>query len=74
LQDFDLVFSRDFLLKKFPDSGRFLPKFPDLPFHEVIVKSYRFFYKVRDKTVRVIAGGHSAQSSDGPEERQWVIG
>jgi len=30
-------------LRKFPQSGRILPEFPDLPFREVIVTRYRFF-------------------------------
>jgi plasmid stabilization system protein ParE len=34
-------------LKKFPESGRPLPEFPELPFREVIVKPYRFFCKVK---------------------------
>jgi toxin ParE1/3/4 len=55
-------------LKKFPDSGGLLPEFPDLPFREVIVKPYRSFYKVRDKTVWIIAVWHSAQLPDEPEE------
>jgi toxin ParE1/3/4 len=55
-------------LKGFPDSGRLLPEFPDLPFREVIVKPYRFFYKARDKTVWIIAVWHGAQLPDEPEE------
>ena len=55
-------------LKKFPDSGRLLPEFPDLPFREVIVKPYRFFYKVKDNTVWIIAVWHGAQLPDEPEE------
>jgi plasmid stabilization system protein ParE len=55
-------------LKEFPDSGRLLPEFPDLPFREVIVSPYRFFYKVKDKTVWVIAVWHGAQLPDEPEE------
>jgi plasmid stabilization system protein ParE len=55
-------------LKEFPDSGRLLPEFPDLPFREVIVSPYRFFYKVKDKTVWVIAVWHGAQQPDEPEE------
>jgi len=55
-------------LKKFPDSGRLLPEFPELPFREVIVKPYRFFYKIKDKTVWIIAVWHSAQLPDEPEK------
>ena len=55
-------------LKEFPDSGRLLPEFPDLPFREVILKPYRFFYRVKDKTVWIIAVWHGAQLPDEPEE------
>ncbi len=54
-------------LKKFPESGRLVPEFPDLPFREVIVKPYRFFYRVKDKTVWVIGVWHSAQLAREPE-------
>ena len=55
-------------LKEFPDSGRLLPEFPNLPFREVIVSPYRLFYKVKDKTVWVIPVWHGAQLPDEPEE------
>jgi toxin ParE1/3/4 len=56
-------------LKQFPDSGRILPEFPDLPFREVIVKPYRFFYRVKDKTVWIVAVWHGAQLPDEPAVR-----
>jgi len=56
-----------FRLKKFPESGRTIPEFPDLPFREVIVSPYRFFYKVKDKNVWVVAVWHGAQLPDEPE-------
>jgi toxin ParE1/3/4 len=37
-------------LERFPESGRVLPEFPDLPYREVIVGSYRFFYRVAGNT------------------------
>ncbi len=48
-------------LSKFPDSGRPIPEFPDLPHREVIIGSYRFFYRVRGKIVWVVAVWHGAQ-------------
>jgi len=48
-------------LRKFPESGRLLPEFPDLPFREVAVHPYRFFYRVKDKTVWIVAVWHGAQ-------------
>ncbi len=55
-------------LKTYPESGRLIPEFSDLPFREVIVRPYRFFYKVKDDTIWVIAVWHSAQLPEEPEE------
>ena len=54
-------------LTKFPESGRLIPESSDLPFREVIVRPYRFFYKVKDEIVWIIAVWHSAQL---PEDRE----
>jgi toxin ParE1/3/4 len=48
-------------LREFPQSGRVLPEFPDLPFREVVVSPYRFFYRVKGKAVWIVAVWHSAQ-------------
>ena len=53
-------------LNKFPDSGRKLPEFPDLPFREVVVPPYRFFYRVEQKTVWIVAVWHGAQQPEEP--------
>jgi plasmid stabilization system protein ParE len=53
-------------LNKFPDSGRRLPEFPDLPFREIIVTPYRFFYRVERKTAWIVAVWHGAQQPDEP--------
>ena len=55
-------------LKKFPESGRPLPEFPDLSFREVIVSPYRFFYKVKDNDVWIVAVWHGAQLPEEPEK------
>jgi plasmid stabilization system protein ParE len=55
-------------LKKFPESGRPLPEFPDLSFREVIVNPYRSFYKVKDHDVWIVAVCHGAQLPDEPED------
>lgn len=44
-------------LEKFPESGRVIPEFPELPHRELIIAPYRFFYRVKGKTVWVVAGG-----------------
>jgi len=55
-------------LSEFPESGRVLPEFPDLPFREVIVPPYRFFYRVKADAVWVVAVWHDAQLADQPDE------
>ena len=54
-------------LKEFPESGRLVPEFSDLPFREVIVRPYRFFYRIKDQTVWIVAVRHSAQLPQEPE-------
>ena len=53
-------------LEQFPDSGRKIPEFPTLPHREVIVRPYRFFYRVVGKTVWIVAVWHGAQLPEGP--------
>jgi toxin ParE1/3/4 len=53
-------------LRRFPRSGRVLPEFPDLPFREVIVPPYRFFYRIRNRIVWVVAVWHGAQLPEEP--------
>jgi toxin ParE1/3/4 len=53
-------------LSEFPGSGRAIPEFPELPHREVIVRPYRFFYRVVGKTVWIVAVWHSTQRPAGP--------
>ncbi|MDW7711827.1 MAG: type II toxin-antitoxin system RelE/ParE family toxin [Deferrisomatales bacterium] len=53
-------------LETFPESGRTLPEFPDLPYREVIVSPYRCFYRVEGETVWIVAVWHGAQLPKGP--------
>jgi len=55
-------------LADYPESGRVLPEFPDLPFREVVVAPYRFFYRVKDDAVWVVAAWHSAQLPGEPDD------
>jgi toxin ParE1/3/4 len=55
-------------LAEYPESGRVLPEFPDLPFREVVVAPYRFFYRMKDDAVWIVAAWHSAQLPGEPEE------
>ena len=53
-------------LTRYPASGRLIPEFPDLPFREVVVPPYRFFYRREDKTIWVVACWHGAQLAAEP--------
>jgi plasmid stabilization system protein ParE len=55
-------------LERFPASGAVVAEFPDFPHREVYVEPYRFFYRVNDKTVWVVAVWHGAQISHTPED------
>lgn len=48
-------------LEQFPASGREIPGFPELAYREVVVTPYRFFYRIQDQTVWVVAVWHGAQ-------------
>ena len=54
-------------LKEFPDSGRVIPEFPELPYREVIVPPYRFFYKIKNEIVWIAAVWHGAQLPKSPK-------
>ena len=55
-------------LLKFPESGRAIPEFPELPQSEVVVAPYRFFYRVKGKAVWIVGVWHGAQIPDLPED------
>jgi toxin ParE1/3/4 len=59
-------------LTRYPESGRLIPEFPDLPFREVIVPPYRFFYRREDRTIWVVACWHGAQLPTEPIKRVVV--
>jgi plasmid stabilization system protein ParE len=59
-------------LEKFPESGRSIPEFPDLPHRELILAPYRFFYRVKGKTVWVVAVWHGAQLPGEPTGERGV--
>jgi plasmid stabilization system protein ParE len=48
-------------LEDFPEFGRTIPEFPELPYREVIISPYRFFYKIKADTVWIVAVWHGAQ-------------
>ena len=53
-------------LERFPNSGRPIPEFPELPYREVIIRPYRFFYRIQGTTVWVVAVWHRAQMPQQP--------
>jgi toxin ParE1/3/4 len=53
-------------LEQFPEAGRVLPEFPELPYREVIVRPYRFFYRSIGDTVWITAVWHGAQLPEEP--------
>ncbi len=54
-------------LEELPESGRIIPEFPEFPYREVIVSPYRFFYKVKENVVWIIAVWHGAQLPKEPK-------
>jgi plasmid stabilization system protein ParE len=54
-------------LGKFPKSGRAVPEFPELPYREVVIAPYRFFYRIKGQTVWVVAVWHGAQLPQEPK-------
>jgi plasmid stabilization system protein ParE len=48
-------------LLEYPDSGRTIPEFPELPQRELVVTPYRLFYRVTGKTIWVVGFWHGAQ-------------
>ena len=57
-------------LERFPESGRRLPEFPTFPHREVIVRPYRFFYRVVKDTVWIVGVWHRAQLPVEPVDQE----
>ncbi len=51
----------------FPESGRIIAEFPELPYREVIISLYRFFYKIKGDVVWIVAVWHGAQLPKQPK-------
>ena len=54
-------------IEGFPESGRVVPEFPELPYREVIISPYRFFYRIKGDVVWIVAVWHGAQLPKEPE-------
>ena len=59
-------------LERFPESGRVIPEFPELPYRDLIVAPYRFFYRVEGKIVWIVAVWHGAQLPQMPSGGKGV--
>ena len=57
-------------LLSYPESGRLIPEFPELPFREVVVPPYRFFYRRERKEIWVVAVWHGAQLPKEPAKKR----
>lgn len=53
-------------LKRFPLAGRPVPEFPTLPYRELIIRPYRFFYRAVGETIWIVGVWHSAQPPSEP--------
>jgi len=53
-------------LEDFPESERIIPEFPELPYREVVISPYRFFYKIKIDVVWIVAVWHGAQVPQEP--------
>ena len=56
------------LLSDHPYAGHVIPEFPDLPHRELPVPPYRFFHRVVDDTVWVVAVWHARRSPERPSD------
>ena len=54
-------------LEKFPESGRVVPEFPELPYREVVISPYRFFYRVKGEVIWIVAVRHGAELPQEPK-------
>ena len=53
-------------LEDFPESGRLIPEFQELPHREFVIFPHRVFYRVEKKTIWIVAFWHGAQEVDKP--------
>ena len=55
-------------LAQFPELGRKLPEFPELPYREIIVGNYRLMYRVEQGVVLIMAVLHGRRLLKAPPE------
>jgi toxin ParE1/3/4 len=54
-------------LEEFLESGRVVSEFPELPYRELIISPYRFFYRTKGEAVWIVAVWHGAQLPEEPK-------
>lgn len=54
-------------LLEYPESGRIIPEFPDLPYRELVVAPFRIFYRTSAERLFVVAVWHEAQLPGMPD-------
>ena len=57
----EAIFSEAQRLKDFPNLGRKIPDFPNLPYRELLFENYRIIYRSGDSEVVVISIRHQKQ-------------
>jgi plasmid stabilization system protein ParE len=55
-------------LEDFPESGSLVREFPDSPFQQVVIKPYRFFYRIEKRVLWIVGVWHSSQLPDSPDQ------
>jgi len=60
------IFNASERLGLFPQSGRSVPEFPGLPYREIIVASYRVFYRQEGERILVAAVVHGRRDVKTP--------
>jgi toxin ParE1/3/4 len=53
-------------LASFPESGRTVPEFPDLGYRELLVGSYRVWYRIEKETVWIVTVLHGRRLPRSP--------
>jgi len=56
-------------LEYHPLSGRIIQEYPGLPYRELLVLPYRFFYSIENKTIWIVAVWHTSQLPKEPNKK-----
>ncbi|MFA4920407.1 MAG: type II toxin-antitoxin system RelE/ParE family toxin [Thermodesulfovibrionales bacterium] len=56
-------------LEKYQLSGRTISEFPELPYRELLVLPYRYFYSIQINTIWIVAVWHTSQLPKEPNKK-----